>query len=134
MSKIVSYSDKNKSSEKSFGIVFAVVFLIFSIYPLFSSNPAHTWAFVLSIIFLSLALFLPKILILPNKIWLKIGEILGSIVAPIFMSLVYFITVLPIGVMMRILGKDLLQPKPDKTIKSYWIVRDKPVESMKNQF
>jgi len=76
----------------------------------------------------------PQVLSLPNKLWFMFGTLLGSIVAPIVMALVYFITVLPIGLIMRLLGKDLLKQKLDKNAKSYWIERDEPIGPMKNQF
>ena len=77
---------------------------------------------------------MPRVLILPNKIWFKFGMLLGSIIAPIVMALVYFITVLPTGFIMHLLGKDLLKQKLDKSAKSYWIERTEPIGSMKNQF
>jgi hypothetical protein len=123
-----------KSSNKSFGIVFSGVFLIVSLYPIIISEDIRLWAMVISVIFLFLAFILPKILELPNKLWFKFGILLGSIVAPIVMALVYFITVLPIGIVMRLLGKDLLNRKLDKNIQSYWIKRNEPIGSMKNQY
>jgi len=134
MSKITRYSDTEESTEKSFGIVFFIVFLIFALYPLSASGVVHIWALAVSFIFLLCAFLRPKVLILPNKLWFKLGVLLGSIIAPIFMLLVYFITVMPIGIIMRLLGKDLLHPKLDKNSKSYWIDRQGPVGTMKNQF
>ena len=81
-----------------------------------------------------LALLAPRALSSPNKLWFKFGLLLGSIVAPIVMALIYFVTILPTGLIMRLLGKDLLKPKLDKNAKSYWIERTEPVGSMKNQF
>jgi len=81
-----------------------------------------------------LAFLAPKILVLPNKLWFKFGLLIGSIVAPIVMALVYFFTVLPTGLIMRLLGKDLLKQKLDKNAKSYWVKRSEPMGSMKNQF
>jgi hypothetical protein len=124
----------NKSSPKSFGIVFSIVFLIIAIYPLINSENFRIWALIVSTIFLLLAFALPKMLILPNKLWFKLGILLGSIIAPIVMALVYFVTVLPTGLIMRLLGKDLLKQKLDKNVKSYWIERSEPMGSMKNQF
>jgi hypothetical protein len=77
---------------------------------------------------------LPNVLSLPNKLWFKFGIVLGSIIAPIIMALVYFLTVLPTGFIMRLLGKDLLKQKLDKKDKSYWIERSESMGSMKNQF
>ena len=129
MNKIV-----NTSTEKSFGIVFSIVFLIVSLYPLINSESFRIWALVVSFSFVSLAFLAPKILSIPNKLWFKFGILLGSIIAPIVMALVYFITVLPTGIIMRLLGKDLLKQKLDKNTKSYWIERKEPMGSMKNQF
>ena len=123
-----------KGSEKSFGIVFSIVFLIVALYPLINSKDYHLWALIVSGIFLLLALLAPRILSSPNKLWFKFGLLLGSIVAPIVMALIYFVTILPTGLIMRLLGKDLLKPKLDKNAKSYWIERTEPVGSMKNQF
>ena len=124
----------NIGSEKSFGVIFSIIFLIVALYPLADSQELNLWAAIVSAIFLLLALLAPKALSLPNKLWFKLGILLGSIVAPIVMVFVYFITVLPTGIIMRLLGKDLLKQKLDKDAKSYWIKRKQPMGSMKNQF
>ncbi len=124
----------NKSSPKSFGIVFSIVFLVVALYPLVNSEGLRIWALIVSVVFLLLAFVTPKVLTLPNKLWFKFGMLLGSIIAPIVMALVYFVTVLPTGLIMRLLGKDLLKQKLDKNAKSYWIERSEPMGSMKNQF
>ena len=134
MSEISSHVPTEQSSEKSFGVVFSIVFLIIALYPLITSEGLRIWALVVSIIFFLLAFLAPKILVLPNKLWFKFGLLLGSIVAPIVMAFVYFVTVLPTGLIMRLLGKDLLKQKLDKNAKSYWVKRSEPMGSMKNQF
>ena len=134
MSEKISYIQTEQSSEKSFGIVFSIVFLIVALYPLITSEGLRIWALVVSIIFFLLAFLAPKILVLPNKLWFKFGLLIGSIVAPIVMAFVYFVTVLPTGLIMRLLGKDLLKQKLDKNAKSYWVKRSEPMGSMKNQF
>ena len=134
MSEIASHVSTEQSSEKSFGVVFSIVFLIVALYPLINSESLRIWALVVSIIFFLLAFLAPKILVLPNKLWFKFGLLIGSIVAPIVMAFVYFVTVLPTGLIMRLLGKDLLKQKLDKNAKSYWIERTEPMGSMKNQF
>ena len=134
MSNITSHISIDNGSEKSFGIVFSFVFLMIALYPLTNSQNIHFWAISISFIFLLLGLLAPKTLVLPNKIWFKFGLILGSIIAPIVMALIYFITVLPIGLIMRLLGKDILKQKLDKSMDSYWVKRDEPLGSMKNQF
>jgi hypothetical protein len=129
-----SHIPTEQSSPKSFGIVFSIVFLIVALYPLSNSEDLRIWALVVSAIFLLLAYVSPKILSFPNKLWFKFGMLLGSIIAPIVISIVYFITVLPTGLIMRLLGKDLLKQKLDKNAKSYWVERSEPIGSMKNQF
>ena len=134
MSETTNYIQTKKPSEKSFGVIFSIVFLIVSLYPLINSESLRIWALFVSTIFFLLAFVAPKVLVLPNKLWFKFGLLLGSIVAPIVMAFVYFVTVLPTGLIMRILGKDLLKQKIDKNAKSYWIERKEPMGSMKNQF
>ena len=134
MSETTSHIVIEQSSEKSFGIVFSIVFLIVALYPLSNSEGLRIWALVASIIFFFLAFIAPRVLVFPNKLWFKFGLLLGSIVAPIVMAFVYFVTVMPTGLIMRLLGKDLLKQKLDKNTKSYWVKRSEPVGSMKNQF
>ena len=134
MTAISRHVSTEQSSEKSFGVVFSIVFLIVALYPLINSESLRIWALVVSIIFFLLAFLAPKILVLPNKLWFKFGLLIGSIVAPIVMAFVYFVTVLPTGLIMRLLGKDLLKQKLDKNAKSYWVKRSEPMGSMKNQF
>jgi len=134
MSESTSQISTEQSSPKSFGVVFSIVFLIVAIYPLINSEGLRIWALIVSAIFLLLAIVAPKILNLSNKLWFKFGILFGSIIAPIVMALVYFITVLPTGIIMRLLGKNLLKQKLDKNTKSYWIERKEPMVTMKNQF
>ena len=134
MTEKPNHVSTEQSSEKSFGVVFSIVFLIVSLYPLINSESLRIWALVVSIIFFLLVFLAPKILVLPNKLWFKFGLLIGSIVAPIVMAFVYFVTVLPTGLIMRLLGKDLLKQKLDKNAKSYWVKRSEPMGSMKNQF
>ncbi len=127
-------SDKIKiSSNKSFGIVFFVVFLIISLWPIKSGGDLRLWALFFSIIFLILGLINSKLLTPLNKIWFKFGILLGSIVSPIVMGLVFFAVVAPTGIIMKILRKDLIGLK--KTNKqTYWIEKNSKMTSMKNQF
>lgn len=121
-------------SEKGFGIVFAIVFSLIGLYPLVHGESVRLWALVIALILLALAFLAPKTLAVPNKLWFKLGMVLGAIIAPIVMALVYFTTVAPIGLVMRLMRKDLLREKLDRNATSYWIKRDQPVGSMKDQF
>ena len=94
MKEISRHISTEQSSEKSFGVVFSIVFLIVALYPLINYESLRIWALVVSIIFFLLAFLAPKILVLPNKLWFKFGLLMGSIVAPIVMSLVYFVKAL----------------------------------------
>ena len=132
MSKLEAGS--GQSLNKSFGILFSVVFLIVAIYPLISSAEVRIWALFVSVIFLLLAYASPKILSIPSKLWVKFGILLSFITAPIVITLIYLVTIVPTGLIMRLLGKDLLKKKPNKKAKSYWIERSEPMGSMKNQF
>jgi len=133
-SEFSSHIPTEQSSSKSFGIVFSIFFLIVALMTWANSENIHIWALVVSLIFLLLALLAPQALLMPNKIWFKFGVFIGLIIAPIVMALIYFSTVLPTGLIMRLLGKDLLSQKLDKDVKSYWIVRSESIGSMKNQF
>lgn len=129
-----NFSTPLRSSEKSFGILFSIVFIIVAFYPVINSNDFHTWALITSIIFLALALLKPKALTPLNILWANFGGILGGIMAPIVIFIVFFVTVIPTGFFMKIFGRDLLNQKLDSNIKSYWIKREKELGSMKNQF
>ena len=122
------------SSNRNFGLFFFAVFLIVGIWPITSGEPIKIWSTTISVIFLILGLMNSKLLTPLNKLWLKLGIILGVIITPIVMSVVFFLVVTPIGFVIRILGKDLINKKYDKKIKTYWIDRDKNIGSMKKQF
>ena len=130
----ISHYKIKAGTERNFGLVFAAVFLIISLYPLWFEKNIHLWACIIAFISFFFAIFLPKALVLPNKLWFKLGSFLGAIVSPIIMGMIFFLTVTPTGMIMRLLGKDILNQKINKTIKSYWIKKIKSVSSMKNQF
>ena len=121
-------------SNRSFGLVFFVVFLIISLWPFNFDSNIRILPAIISLFFLILGLINSKLLTPLNKIWFKFGIILGSIIAPIIMAIVFFFVVTPIGFIMRMMGKDLLNKKYDIKKKSYWIKRDKPIDTMKRQF
>ena len=120
-------------SNKNFGIVFSIVFLLIAIYPLINSEGLRVWSIIIAIIFLVLGLINSKILTPLNKLWFKFGILLGRIVSPIIMGVIFFLVVTPIAIIMRIIGKDLLNLKFNKN-KSYWIEKNEPKSKMKNQF
>ena len=121
------------SSNRSFGIVFFIVFLIIAIYPIFKSEDVRLWSLIISMIFLILGLINSNFLTPLNKLWFKFGIFLGKIISPVIMGIIFFLVVTPIGLIMRFLGKDVLNLKYHKN-KSYWIEKNGPKSKMKNQF
>ena len=120
-------------SNRSFGIVFFVVFLIIATYPLINGNELRLWSLIISLVFLFLGLVNSKILNPLNKLWFKFGIFLGKIISPLVMGIIFFLVVTPIGLIMRMLKKDLLKLKLNNN-SSYWIKKTEPKSKMKNQF
>tara|TARA_Y100001970_G_scaffold131403_1_gene162102 strand:- start:146 stop:535 length:390 start_codon:yes stop_codon:yes gene_type:complete len=120
-------------SNRSFGIVFFIVFFIISLFPLLKGNDIRIWSLLVSLIFLLLGLINSNILSPLNKLWFKFGLLLGNFISPIVMGLVFFLVVTPTGLFMRLIGKDLLNLNK-KNVKSYWIDKTGPKSKMKNQF
>ena len=129
----MKYKNIKIGSNKSFGIVFFIFFLIVSIFPLFKDENIRIWSLIIAIIFLILGLFNSKILTPFNKIWFKFGIFLGSVVSPIVMGIVFFTIVTPTSLIMKVLGKNLLNLKKNNK-ETYWIERSKIKSKMKNQF
>ena len=119
-------------SNKNFGLVFFVLFLIITLYPLINNEGYRLWALITSLVFLILGLVNSSILSPLNLLWFKFGMLLGRIVSPIIMAFVFFGVVTPTGLIMKLFKKDLLKLKK-KDKKSYWIER-KTKSEMKNQF
>ena len=120
-------------SNRNFGIVFFVFFLIISTYPLINGGELRLGFLIVALIFLILGLIDSKILNPLNRIWYKFGIYLGKIISPLIMGIIFFFVVTPIGLLMRLLGKDLLNLKYNND-KSYWIIKNGPKSRMKNQF
>ena len=120
-------------SNRNFGIVFFILFLLIALYPSINSEGIRMWAVILSLIFLFLGLLDSKVLTPLNKIWFKFGILLGRVISPLIMGVIFFFVVTPIGLIMRILGKDVLNLKYNSN-KTYWIEKTGPKSKMKNQF
>ena len=120
-------------SNRSFGIVFFIVFLIIALYPLLNDSSIRLWSLIIGLIFLVLGLIKSNILTPLNILWMKFGMFLGVFISPIIMGIIFFLVVTPIGLIMRLFGKDLLNLKKNKT-QSYWLIKEKIKSSMKNQF
>ena len=123
----------NLPSNRNFGIVFFIVFLLISLYPIINNEDIRIWSIIIALIFFILGIINSNLLSPLNKIWFKFGLKLGKIISPLIMGLIFFLVVTPIGLIMRLLGKDLLNLKLNKN-KTYWVEKSGPKSKMKNQF
>jgi len=124
---------KSKENNKGFGLLFFIVFLLISLWPLLKGDNPRIYLLPIAALFLILGILNSKILTPLNKAWIKFGELLGRVIAPIVMLVIFFSILTPIGLLLKLFGKDLLQIKNNKSIKSYWISR-KNINSMDRQF
>ena len=120
-------------TNRNFGIVFSIVFLIIAIYPLINSGDIRIWSLIVSIFFLILGIFNSNLLSPLNKLWMKFGILLGNVISPIVMGIIYFLVVTPIGILLRLFRKDVLRLKNNDS-NTYWIKKDNMNNDMKNQF
>lgn len=131
---IMLKKDIRLSSNRNFGIVFFLFFLAISLWPLTSNESVKIWFLAISMIFLFLGLINSNLLLPLNRLWFQFGLLLGNIIAPIVMGIIYFLIVTPTGLILRIFNKDILNLNRNKKIKSYWVEKDKKHSSMRNQF
>jgi hypothetical protein len=125
------------SSNRSFGLVFFVFFAIVSLWPVLFGNPLRWWTAPIALLFLLISFVAPQILTPLNRAWTRLGLLMHRVVNPLIMGLLFFVAITPMGLMLRLLGKDLLRLKRDPKAQSYWIVRDPPgpaADSMRRQF
>lgn len=131
------YSKIEVGSSRSFAVVFAVVFAIIGAYPLLRGGDPRLWALAIAGAFVVVGVVYPKALQPLNVLWFKFGMLLGRIINPLVMLIIYVVTVVPIGIILRLVGKDLLSLKIDDSTSSYWIVRAPPgpePKSLEDQF
>ncbi len=121
-------------SDRSFGLIWAAVFLLIGLWPLLADQQPGLWALIIAALFTAVALFNAKLLHPLNRLWQRFGLLLGSIITPVIMALLFFLVVTPTGLIMRARKKDLLRLKIEPDRDSYWIARETPPGSMKNQF
>jgi len=129
MKKITKIKSK---SNITFGIIFFIFFLIIGLYPLISNESFRIWSVIISLVFLIITIIKPNLFTFLNKLWIKFGILLGKIISPIIMGLVFFLVVTPVGIFVKILKKDVMSLKREKS--SYWINRKDKFQSMKRQF
>ena len=124
---------KKNNLNQSFGLLFFALFLIISLWPLLYGKDIRIWSLGISLVFLILGILNSKLLNPLRLLWIKLGDFLGKIIAPVVMGIIFFFILTPIGLLMRIFGKDFLRVKYSKH-KTYWLKKDKPLGSMKKQF
>jgi hypothetical protein len=133
-----NYNDEVKgSSDRNFGFVFFIVFTLICIFPKFHGGHVRVWALMGAIFFGASAILAPKLLAPLNRLWARIGQILHHFVSPIALGLIFYLTVLPTGFLLRIFGKDPLKLRIDLSVNSYWVKREPQspsAESFNNQF
>jgi hypothetical protein len=125
------------SSDRAFGIVFAVVFLIIGVLPLASGGAVRTWSIAVGAIFMAIALLRPPLLAPLNRLWTRFGLLLHGIVSPVVLGFMFFAVITPMGLARRALGKDPLRLRFDRKASSYWVDREPPgplPETLRNQF
>ena len=116
-----------RGSNRSFGVLFSIVFLLIAFWPILEShslNDVKIWSLIVSLVFLILAIIKSKILTPFNIVWIKFGNFLGKIIAPIILAILFFLVVTPIGFLLRIFNKDILNLRITKNLKTYWLTRD----------
>ncbi len=123
---VASHRKVTIGSERNFGIIFAIVFAIVGLGPLYHGGPVRWWSIAIGTAFLACALVAPRLLGPLNQLWFKFGLLLHHVVNPIVMFVLYFGAMVPMGLLVRVLGKDLLHLKFDKGATSYWIPRSPP--------
>ncbi len=137
MSELEAYHEVTMGSERSFGLVFFVVFSLLGLYPLLNDGMVISWALAVSAIFFLLALLAPGLLATPNRLWFRFGMLLSKLITPLIMGIIFFIVLTPFGLLMRVFSRNPGNSKIEPEAESYWQPRDEnnnPMGSMKNQF
>lgn len=126
-----------RSSNRAFGFVIAIAFTVVGLWPLIFGRPLRLWAIILAVAIAAVAFWVPVLLTLPNRLWLAFGALLHRIVSPVMLAAMFFVAVMPTGLVMRLLGKDFLALRRKPDLKTYWVERrppGPPPESLRNQF
>lgn len=134
MLEIESYTSMKTGTNRSFAFVFAFVFLLIGFWPLVANEFVRIWPIAIAVGLIAIGLLKPNIVAIPNRLWGLLGIFLGKITTPVVMFCMFAIIIVPTGLVLRIFGKDTLGLKFDSASKSYWMKRDEPPGSMKNQF
>ncbi|MDA9040413.1 SxtJ family membrane protein [Gammaproteobacteria bacterium] len=134
MSEIKQNINIKQGSDKNFGYVFSFIFFFIGFFPLFFDGSLRLWSIGSGLVMISVTLLKPSLYKIPNYLWFKFGILLGRIVSPVVMAIIFFLIIFPTGLLLRLFRKDVLGLKFDRNKKTYWVLRDEPMQSMKNQF
>lgn len=121
-------------SPRGFGLLFVVVFALIGLWPLLGDGPVRLWSLVVAAVILVIALAAPFLLQPFNRVWHKFGLILGMIMTPVIMTVIFVLVFTPTGLLLRLFGKDPMTRRFEPKTKSYWIKRTTPAGSMRDQF
>lgn len=129
----------SEGSDRSFGLVFAAVFLLVAVWPLFQDFSAFAqvrlWALAIAVLLVVVSLVRPVLLAPANRLWIRFGLLLSRVLGPVILMVMYFVVLTPVALVMRLTGKDLLHLKPEKSQPTYWLPRDQErAGSMRDQF
>jgi hypothetical protein len=137
MSELRENTEVRIGSDRSFGLVFAVVFAVVALLPLWHGGSPRWWALAVALALVGVAFVRPAILHRLNRLWFRFGLLLSRVVSPIVMAVLFVTTIVPIGLVMRLRGADLLKRSFDPDAETYWIPVDPQARaetSMRNQF
>lgn len=125
---------QEKKDLRNFALIWSIIFILIALVPLFKGHDLRIWSLIVAVFFTLIGFIKPEILSSFYKIWMRIGEFIGGIISKIMLFILYFFIFTPIAFVLRLIGKDMLNKKIDKSQKSYWNIREIQPESMKNQF
>jgi Saxitoxin biosynthesis operon protein SxtJ len=131
------HAQPKMGSERNFGLVFAAVFALMGLAPLVHAGGVRLWPLPVAVAFLAVTAVRPGALAPLNRLWFRIGILLGKVMTPVMMGVLFFVVVTPVGLLMRLCGKDPLRLKREPAAKSYWLERSGlglTAESLKDQF
>ncbi len=132
-----SFDSPKIGSDRNFGILFAILFLVFGLWPVISGGPIHPWSLIVFGFFLAVAFFSPRFLAIPNKLWFRFGVLLGKVLTPIIMGVLFVAAIMPVALVLRLLGKDIIRLRSEPTLETYWLPKGPPgltPGSLKDQF
>jgi hypothetical protein len=131
-----SFDTPRIGSDRNFGLIFAAFFVVPALWPVVRGNPIRVWSLIVAGLFFGAAIFLPRMLSVPNWLWFRFGLLLGKVLTPIIMGTLFLAAILPVALLLRLFRKDIIRLRSDPSLKSYWISKasDLTPESLNDQF